>query len=104
MSAMMSPFYGENLRLPGSKVQKQALGFQLVAVAVVVGRAELILKPPRFSGQIGERQPQPALALVGGVVHRDDQSLAGRSLPRAGDKTVVRPVSVPGGSTFPQLP
>src|SRR5262245_3285699 len=92
------------MRLPGRDIQTQSLRLQLIAVAVVAGGTELILQATLLAGQILKWQSQPALALVGGIIHRDEQSLVGRPLPREGHKTIVRPVVVPGGSTIGELP
>ena len=79
-------------------------GLQVVAVPVVDGRTHLILQPPRAAAEVRERQPDVALALVGGIVHGHQQPFAAGALPGERHEAIPRPVAVPGGDAFEQLP
>src|SRR5262245_24201854 len=67
---------GIGCHAPAGHVQVQPAPAQVVAVPVVDGRAELILKPPLPIPEIVERQPNIPLALIGCVVHRHQQARA----------------------------
>ena len=54
------------------------------------------VKSPLPAARAGERQSNPALALVRRIVHRHDQPLVARALPGEDDETVIGPVAVPG--------
>src|SRR5262245_20719840 len=71
---------------------------------VVAGAAEEIGQPPVLAGQNGERQPHEELALISGIVHDDDQPLVAHAVPDESEKTIVRPVAVPGSFAREQLP
>src|SRR5262249_32959529 len=63
-----------------------------------------IFEAPFLAADIRERQAHVALTLVGGVVDRDCEALALLPLPRERQKTIVRPVAVPGGGAVQKLP
>ena len=65
---------------------------------------EQVLKPPLAVAEVRERQPDIALALVGGIVHRHQQSVCTGTVPGKGQEAIPGPVAVPGGDAFEQLP
>src|SRR5581483_5647115 len=73
-------------------------------VAIVNGIAEQVAELNAFAGKVREGEPYVALALVGCVVDGDDQTLAIAALPTVCDEAVGRPVAVPSGGAFEQLP
>src|SRR5215468_8948857 len=54
--------------------------------------------------EIRKRQPDVALALVGSIVHYNQEWLFTAAFPGKGQKTIPSPVAIPRGSTFEQLP
>src|SRR4029434_11144796 len=65
---------------------------------------EQVLQPPLAVAKLCERQPDITLALVGGIVHRHQQSVCPWVVPGKGQEAIPGPVTVPGGYTFEQLP
>jgi hypothetical protein len=58
---------------------------RLIPSAIVAGEIHQILEPHRAAGEIGKRETDIALALLPGIVSRDQPPLAVLSLPRSGD-------------------
>src|SRR5262249_39545944 len=94
----------QNGGLPGGHIQVQTAELQIVAVPVVDLRTQQVLKPPLAASQTRERQPNVALALVRGVVHGREQPLLPGPLPGEDQEAIARPVAIPGGGAFEQLP
>src|SRR5215470_9679015 len=90
--------------VPGRHVQEETARRQIVAVAIVGRLADPVLEPPASAPEVREGQPHVALALVGRVVHGDEQPFAGRVLPGKGHEAVTRPVAVPRRATLEQSP
>ena len=78
----------KNMVLPRRHIQVQAARLQVVSVALVPGIAEHIFESPLSVIEVGEREPDVALAGVSGIIYGDDQAFAVRPLPRAGDEGV----------------
>src|SRR5262245_599552 len=74
----------EDVVLPRSDIQIESVSGQFVAVPLVDGVAHQVLEAPAPAGQAGERRPEPALAQVWRIVHRDQQPLLARAAPGAG--------------------
>ena len=74
--------------MPRRHIQVQSTGLQVIPVAIVSRILKQILEAPRPAAQIGEGQPDVALAVVGGVIHGDEQALAAGILPGVGDELV----------------
>src|SRR5882724_9410863 len=95
---------GEDIGLPGLHVQVKAARCQIVAIPVIAGVGKLILESPLRAGQVREGEADMTLALIGGIIHGDYQSLTIFALPCEGQETIVSPIAVPAGRTFKQLP
>ena len=75
---------------------------QIVALPVIRGMTEQVPKPPLAVAEVRERQPDIALALIGGIVHRHQQSVCTGTVPGKGQEAIPGPVAVPGGDAFEQ--
>src|SRR5262249_5525838 len=101
---MSAPRQPEDGGLPGRLIQVQSAGLQIVALAVICGMTEQVLKPPLAITEVRERQLDITLALVGGIVHRHQQSVCTGAVPGKGQEAVPGPVAIPGRDAFEQLP
>ena len=99
-------FQRQDHALPGGHIQEQPARLQFIAIAVVDGVTELISQPPAATGQVREGEPEVTLALVGSIIHRDQQPLRTftRVLPGEGHEAVGGPVAFPCGLAGEQLP
>src|SRR3954463_7868619 len=82
----------EDVVAPCGHVQIQAGRAQLVAVALIFLVTERVLEAPRPATQVRPRRADTALALLCGVIHRDQPPLVTRAGPRIADEVVVRRV------------
>ncbi len=92
------------MALPRAEIEIKAAGLQIVAVAVVDGVAEQVLKPPLRAAEIIERQAEVALALVRGVIHDRQQAVSFAVFPGKRDEAVPGPIAVPSRHAFQQSP
>jgi hypothetical protein len=71
----------EDVIAPGWQIEVESLGHEVIAVAIVDGRARQILKSHRTPRQVFKRKMNITLALVPGIVDGDEPPLAVVSLP-----------------------
>lgn len=90
--------------LPRRHVEEEAAAQEIVAVPVVGGGSEQVLKTPILSGQLREGQADVALALVGGVIDGDDEEFRRRAAPGEHHEAIVSPVAFPSRGAFEKLP
>ena len=78
----------EDVTMPGRHIEIETARLQVFSIAIVAGIAEQILESPLSAVEVGERETDATLTLVRGVIHGDEQALAIRFLPHAGDESV----------------
>src|SRR5690606_24016490 len=81
---------------PGGHVQVETACVKVVAVAVIDGVAQEIGKPPGNAGQVVERQPDVALALVVFIIDSDHNAVM-RIFPGPGQEGIPGLIAAPGG-------
>jgi hypothetical protein len=79
----------ENVVLPRGHIQVQSARLQVGPVAIVPGLAKQVLKAPRPTAEVGEGEPDVTLALVGRVIHGDEQAVAAGALPGVGNEILA---------------
>jgi hypothetical protein len=62
------------------------------------------MQQPSRAGEVREWQSNVALAVIGGLVHGNQQDLAHVAGPGEDQEAVVRPVALPARRAFKQLP
>lgn len=77
----------EDVTMPGRHIEVEAARLQVSPVAIVACNVEQIIESPLSAVEVGERETDVTLALVRGVIHGDEQALARRPLPHAGDES-----------------
>ena len=77
---------------------------QLVALALIHRLPGQIPELPRAAREAGKRQPHVTLALMGGIVDRDQEPFGSGRLPRKGQEAVRSPVAFPCRRGFEKLP
>src|SRR5262245_53761650 len=65
---------------------------------------QLVVQLPFLAAEMGKRQTDVTLALIGGVVDRNDGIFFRGALPGEGQKAIVAPVTVPAGGALQKLP
>jgi hypothetical protein len=74
--------------LPRTDIEIQTARLQLLSVAMVPGFAEQIREVPLPAVHVGKWQLNVTLTAMRRVIHRNDEVLAPRPTPRAGDEAV----------------
>src|SRR5439155_12275122 len=94
----------EHMVLPWKHVQVEPARVQLVALALMHRLPGQIPELPRAAREAGKRQPHVTLALMGGIVDRDQEPFGSGRLPRKGQEAVRSPVTFPCRRGFEKLP
>src|SRR5260221_1313273 len=94
----------EDVATPWRQVEVETRRDQIVPIAIVVGGTQQIFETHGAVGQIRPWETDVALALVPGIVDRDECPLAAAPLPAPGDAAVARPVAVPSRHAVEEAP
>src|SRR5215471_15891502 len=94
----------EHVTLPGRHIEVESARLQIAAVAIVLRSADEIPQAPIFPDEIGERQPDIALAVMVCIVDADDQAIPACAPPGIGNHILAGSVALPSGRAIQQPP